>query len=185
MALLACMAVLLAGCYTMLRHPSTDDGYEYTDFRSCTQCHERYYHFDPHEPLYSDAWWDYYALPWWYDAVIVSDDEGGVPIRQAIQDMNLKLRDDANVTSPMGVKRKDPSDGIKEKKESGETRGSTDENQTKIREKTATKTKRTSKREKDDGAPDLKRKSDSGDTGLEDEAGTGDETRRDKKRKLQ
>lgn len=186
-ALLVCIALLLAGCYTMLRHPSTDDGYEYTDFRNCTECHEDYYHFNPHEPLYSDMWWDYYALPWWYDEVVMIRDEGEVPIQRAIHDMNLRLRDDTRITSPMGIKRKIPSDGVTEKKESGESLKDTGEKNIKNREKSATKPKRTSKRErdKDDGKPNVMMKSDSGETGHEDGGDTGGEPSRHKKRKLQ
>lgn len=164
-ALLICTAILIAGCYTMLRHPTTDDGYEHTDFRRCTDCHESYHHFSPYEPIYTDAWWDYYALPWWYDDVIIIDDEVEVPIRRAIHDMHLKFRDDPRVTSPVGVKRTPPDGGIKEKKEPEETRAGTENTSTKKREKTAPKTRQTSKREREDGTREAKKKSDDGKKG--------------------
>lgn len=161
-ALLVCMSMLIAGCYTMLKHPSTDDGYEHSDFSRCTDCHVSYHHFDPYEPAYSDVWWDYYALPWWYDDVIVIDDEGEVPIRRAIHDMHLKFRDDPSVANPVGVKRTPPGGGLKEKKEQVGTREATEDTKTKIRKKTAPTSKQTSKRKSEDDTQDVKKKSDSG-----------------------
>ena len=137
-----------------------------------------------YEPLYPDLWWDYYALPWWYDEVVVFEDEGEVPIRRAIHDMNLKFRDGADQRSPMGIKRVPPGGGIKEKKESGEASEDSGEKQTKKREKSATKSKRTSKRKRDDPKRNVKRKSDSGDDGRKEQSKSGEDTNRDKKRKM-
>ena len=64
-------ACLLAGCYTMLRHPTTEltrahgGDAQYSD---CASCHEQ--GFD--EPLLRDPYgytnlgfWSYYGCPWW------------------------------------------------------------------------------------------------------------------------
>ena len=182
--LIVCAAVSLAGCYTLLKHPTTDDGYAHDDFSRCADCHDGYHHFNQYEPLYPDLWWDYYALPWWYDEVMVYEDEGEMPVRRAIHDMNLKLRDGELERSPMGIKRVPPVTGVKEKRESGEAIEESGDKETKKPEKSATKSKRTSKRKRDDSRKDVRRKSDSGGGGRKESSQSGGDTNGDKKRKM-
>ncbi len=68
------LVVSLAGCYTVLRHPTgtdtvADPAYSSSGYRTCADCHAdaTYYH-----PYYSYGsshyrWNDYYGSPWWYD----------------------------------------------------------------------------------------------------------------------
>ena len=65
------LAVLLGGCYTMLKHPSTDLTTRHeTDYRTsdCASCHQQGFS----QPLvpdpygYANSWfWGYYGCPWW------------------------------------------------------------------------------------------------------------------------
>ncbi len=62
------------GCYTLLRHPSPEEGFAATQDTSCERCHSAtsqgnldgtswvdYYAYS------SSPWLNYYASPWWYD----------------------------------------------------------------------------------------------------------------------
>jgi hypothetical protein len=65
---------VLAGCYTVLKHPRTAevvDGGEMA--RDCYSCHGPAGPASPFDPLYTpgfdyypDAWYGYYAYPWWW-----------------------------------------------------------------------------------------------------------------------
>jgi len=65
------------GCYTVLIHPETEEGYTSRDYQeACIDCHSDYneypygYFYGVHYP---DHWWStprfghYYAYPWWWD----------------------------------------------------------------------------------------------------------------------
>ncbi len=65
------------GCYTILVHPDTGEGYTSRDYQdACVDCHTDYneypygYFYGDHYP---DYWWSaprfghYYAYPWWWD----------------------------------------------------------------------------------------------------------------------
>jgi hypothetical protein len=184
--LLVCIAAALAGCYTVLKHPPADDGSEQTDFSRCSQCHESYYHFSPYEPLYSDVWWDYYALPWWYDEMIVISGDEEVPIRRGIHEMKIMDRGEAGGLSPVGVKRDPPVGGVREKKEGVDAQeGEAETQKSKKREKTAPRSKRGGKRERGDERSDAKEKSETDDEKREGRDETGKDKDRDKKRKQQ
>lgn len=65
---------VLAGCYTVLKHPPTAevaDGGEMA--RDCYSCHGPAGPASPYDPLhtpgfdyYPDAWYGFYAYPWWW-----------------------------------------------------------------------------------------------------------------------
>lgn len=184
--LLVCIAVSLAGCYTVLKHPPADDGSEQTDFSRCSQCHESYYHFSPYEPLYSDVWWDYYALPWWYDEIIVTSGDEEVQVRRGIHEMKNMDRDEMNGLNPVGVKRIPPGSGVRGKKEGGDAQdGETEIQKSKKREKTVPRSKRGGKRERGNEESDTKEKSKTDDKKREGRDETDKDTDRDKKRKQQ
>ena len=88
--LLIVLSFLLAGCYTMLKHPRIEQEESYVEeegvqrARSCTDCHTEmhadvYYHdpfyrYDPfwvRRPFYTRSYysrWQYYrSYPWWWD----------------------------------------------------------------------------------------------------------------------
>ena len=63
-----------SGCYTMLRHPSPDEGFAAVEDARCQRCHDDgqgeggdvnswidYYAYS------SSPWLNYYASPWWHD----------------------------------------------------------------------------------------------------------------------
>ncbi|MFH1700374.1 MAG: hypothetical protein ABIE07_07270 [Candidatus Zixiibacteriota bacterium] len=68
-------AIIIPGCYTILKHPNDESGYSATQVSDCTRCHGDYqeypygYYYSP----YPDFWWEYekygyfYAYPWWWD----------------------------------------------------------------------------------------------------------------------
>ncbi len=71
------LAMTFSGCYTVLMHPQTEEGYAQEDYQdACIDCHTDYndypygYFYGDH---YSDYWWStprygyYYAYPWWWD----------------------------------------------------------------------------------------------------------------------
>jgi hypothetical protein len=70
-------ATLASGCYTVLRHPSSQTllSDDHGSRRACADCHQdsRFYH-DAFDPGYygfgsyavDPAWSDYYYRPWWY-----------------------------------------------------------------------------------------------------------------------
>ena len=70
------LAIAMAGCYTVIRHPVVEPTGEYTraNFREhCLDCHHNYHHFPiyyypryHYYPSYS-AWRHYYGYPWWWD----------------------------------------------------------------------------------------------------------------------
>lgn len=90
--LLLPLAVLAAiswpGCYTVLMHPTDDDGYRASQVSDCTRCHANYndYPYGHYYSPYPDYWWNYphysgyYADPWWwsyYDYPHAGRDAGG------------------------------------------------------------------------------------------------------------
>jgi hypothetical protein len=64
------------GCYTVLKHPTTDESYTAHDYQNnCLSCHTDYHEY-PYGYFYGhypDYWWStprwgrYYAYPWWWD----------------------------------------------------------------------------------------------------------------------
>jgi hypothetical protein len=81
--------LLLAGCYTVLRHPRVDSPEPARDSEpvvvqsDCTLCHSDWdlamfqYAFQPGwYPVYG-AWPQWYAEPWWADVVVVPHPMGG------------------------------------------------------------------------------------------------------------
>lgn len=73
-ALLALLLGGASGCYTMLRHPSPDEGFAAEEDLRCQRCHDAsledggdasswidYYAYS------TSPWLNYYASPWWYD----------------------------------------------------------------------------------------------------------------------
>lgn len=81
-------AVLWPGCYTIVMHPSDDDGYRASQVSDCSRCHPDYnaYPYGHYYSPYPSYWWDYphysgyYANPWWwslYDYPYAGGEEGG------------------------------------------------------------------------------------------------------------
>ncbi len=80
-AVAAALLVSLAGCYTVLRHPTGNDlttgadytrgdvGYHSQGYRSCADCHSDAAYYHPYYRYGSShyRWNDYYGSPWWYD----------------------------------------------------------------------------------------------------------------------
>ncbi len=80
-AVAAALLVSLAGCYTVLRHPTGNDlmagsglghggaGYDSYGYRSCADCHADAAYYHPYYRYGSShyRWNDYYGSPWWYD----------------------------------------------------------------------------------------------------------------------
>jgi hypothetical protein len=64
-------ATMLAGCYTVLRHPRTDLTEDpHASYQDCASCHSQGFA----EPLYGnpyayggEVWWGYYGCPWWIE----------------------------------------------------------------------------------------------------------------------
>ena len=88
--LLILLSFLLAGCYTMMKHPQIKQEESYVEeegvqrARSCTDCHSEmhadvyyhgpYYRYDPfwvRRPFYARSyyrrWHHYRSYPWWWD----------------------------------------------------------------------------------------------------------------------
>jgi hypothetical protein len=61
----------LAGCYTLLKHPTTVELTDDMDFASCTDCHDSYPYPGPYDEV---APWS--PPPWWYPPVVIVN-EGG------------------------------------------------------------------------------------------------------------
>ncbi len=180
------VAVSLVGCYTVLKHPPADDGSEPNDFSRCSQCHESYYHFSPYEPPYADTWWDYYALPWWYNEIIITSDNEEVPVRRGIHEMKTMDREETDGLSPVGVKRAPPGGVAREKKEGGDAQeGEAETQKSKKREKTAPRSKRGGKRDRGGERGDEKEKSETDDGKQKGRDETGKDNDQDKKRKQQ
>jgi hypothetical protein len=177
--LIVCIAASLAGCYTLLKHPTTDDGYEHGDFSRCAQCHDGYYHISPLEPYYEDAWWDYYILPWWYDEIIVVSDDEEAPIRRAIHGMR-DIQRDGWTSGGIGVDRSPPASSIKAKKDVVDTQTDEAGDETpKKRKKEVTNPSRSGTRERGGGGRD--EGSSGNDTKQKEKSGA--DKGRDKKRK--
>jgi len=80
-AVAAALLVSLAGCYTVLRHPTGNDvmagtdydhgrlGYDSHGYRSCADCHADAAYYHPYYRYGSShyRWNDYYGSPWWYE----------------------------------------------------------------------------------------------------------------------
>jgi len=75
--LLGVLTFSFGGCYTILIHPDSGEGYTSRDYQdACVDCHTDYndypygYFYGDHYP---DYWWStprfghYYAYPWWWD----------------------------------------------------------------------------------------------------------------------
>ncbi len=78
-------AIIWPGCYTVIMHPTDDDGYRASQVSDCTRCHPDYgqYPYGHYYSPYPDYWWsyprygDYYANPWWWSYYgNPSEDEG-------------------------------------------------------------------------------------------------------------
>ncbi len=77
--LIPLMIILLtgAGCYTILKHPATEEGYTGHDYQQdCVKCHPDYHDYPYgyfYRNDYPNYWWStprwghYYAYPWWWD----------------------------------------------------------------------------------------------------------------------
>jgi hypothetical protein len=102
-ALLAiALAIQLASCYTLLKHPETDDQAGSGEFGRCSECHVDYDITHPPYPYYPDPWWDYYLMPWWYDdIIIISDDGEEIPSRRYIHERESQYREDAFGVRPI------------------------------------------------------------------------------------
>ena len=80
---LAAFGLLLAGCYTVLVHPTVETTGENTSPRMCSDCHSSpdyyYWHFPSQYNWYSrnPSWGRYYHDPWWYDNYWYWKDDGG------------------------------------------------------------------------------------------------------------
>ncbi|MFH1219855.1 MAG: hypothetical protein V1694_05325 [Candidatus Eisenbacteria bacterium] len=80
---LAAFGLLLAGCYTVLVHPTVETTGEDTSPRMCSDCHSSpdyyYWHFPYQYNWYSrnPSWGRYYHDPWWYDNYWYWKDDGG------------------------------------------------------------------------------------------------------------
>jgi hypothetical protein len=68
------LALAAPGCYTVVMHPSDDDGYRASQTSDCVRCHSDYHQY-PYGYYYSPypSWWwtypsysSYYAYPWWW-----------------------------------------------------------------------------------------------------------------------
>jgi hypothetical protein len=70
--LVVVLAGCLAGCYTLLKHPTVAEAPAEADFGRCADCHDYPYHAGPYGSYYPDPWWIYYELPWWYEHAVVS-----------------------------------------------------------------------------------------------------------------
>ncbi|MFH1679638.1 MAG: hypothetical protein ABIH26_03230 [Candidatus Eisenbacteria bacterium] len=87
--LVALSAALLAGCYTVLDHPSevamTETIEGETERVPCADCHyeSEWFGYYDHQLIYgwpgllsydrSDWWFDYYRRPWWWDGYWYDD----------------------------------------------------------------------------------------------------------------
>ncbi len=67
-------ALLIPGCYTVVKHPTTNGKFLADQTSNCISCHAGYTEF-PYGHYYSptpDYWWDnprygeYYTFPWWW-----------------------------------------------------------------------------------------------------------------------
>jgi len=80
-------AIFWPGCYTVLMHPTDDEGYRASQVSDCTRCHPDYgqYPYGHYYSPYPDYWWaypnygEYFANPWWwsYYEYPSNGDEGG------------------------------------------------------------------------------------------------------------
>jgi hypothetical protein len=95
-------AVMWPGCYTVLMHPTDDDGYRASQVSDCTRCHPDYgqYPYGHYYSPYPDYWWsyprygDYYANPWWwsyYDYPAGNDEGGGMSSGEDEADRGTKF----------------------------------------------------------------------------------------------
>jgi len=66
----------LAGCYTVLRHPTTGELAEESDFTRCSDCHDAGVYWPP-DPI--DPW---YPPPWWWGPVVIVDGDRPIIQRQ-------------------------------------------------------------------------------------------------------
>jgi hypothetical protein len=70
----AALLVSLAGCYTVLRHPTGSDvtadlAHSSYGYRSCSDCHADASYYHPYYRYGSNSyrWNSYYGSPWWYE----------------------------------------------------------------------------------------------------------------------
>ena len=81
---LLAFALLLSGCYTMLRHPAATEETAAVSDDDCARCHyeDDYYaapSYSPWVEYYASSSWpwiNYYGSPWWYDETWVHHDHG-------------------------------------------------------------------------------------------------------------
>ncbi|MDI6807656.1 MAG: hypothetical protein QME66_01580 [Candidatus Eisenbacteria bacterium] len=70
LSLLAAL-LLLAGCYTVLKHPAASTISDVQPYgERCSDCHHAGipgYHDPFYYGSYRYGWWSYYGRPWWYD----------------------------------------------------------------------------------------------------------------------
>lgn len=75
-----CIVILasccLAGCYTVLKHPTTGELAEESDFTRCSDCHDAAVYMPP-DPF--DPW---YPPPWWWGPVVIVDGDRPIIQRQ-------------------------------------------------------------------------------------------------------
>ena len=80
--LIVILAGSLAGCYTLMKHPTVSEAPREGDFSRCSDCHDASYNVGPYRPYYPDTWMLYYELPWWYDQILVSGDDESAPVER-------------------------------------------------------------------------------------------------------
>lgn len=64
------LGTLIAGCYTVLSHPSSEIAQEEEISGGCLRCHGTLDDYPDPYPYYADSyrpWINYYDAPWWYD----------------------------------------------------------------------------------------------------------------------
>lgn len=80
--LVVILAGSLAGCYTLMKHPTVSEAPDEGDFSGCSDCHDASYNVGPYRPYYPHTWMLYYELPWWYDQILVSEGDPSAPVER-------------------------------------------------------------------------------------------------------
>lgn len=135
--LIVILAGSLAGCYTLMKHPTVSEAPDEGDFSRCSDCHDASYNVCPYRPYYPQTWMLYYEIPWWYDQIIISGDDRSAPVeRRGIIDKEPVKRaidgggigttispgggsSGGDVKTPIGPTGSSGKDGTVIKKESG------------------------------------------------------------------
>lgn len=154
--------LMCSGCYTLLKHPVIENQPETMDFNRCSECHTNFHETGFFEPIYDDPWWDYYALPWWYDDVIIVTDEGEIPYRQIIHDKNLRYREEQGMGIVPGTTLPPPKGDKKRDREDLKAETGDEEKVKKVpeRDKTITRSEQLKKKKKVTDKTDRKRRED-------------------------